>query len=157
MTTTWGEMWLSIERGKRRRGYSLLEVVLASAICAAALVPALAVMRDGILTTETIDTRHMLLLYGVEQMEEQLAIVAAGWTQGSTSGDYAAEGHPNIRFEVSRTDNAGSGGIADRLMVVTVVAYSDEDGDDALDAAEPQTTLTTKLSKLATYETLAGS
>ena len=42
-------------------------------------------------------------------------------------------------------------------MSVTVTAYSDDNGNDALDADEPQTTLTTKISKLATYENLAGS
>ena len=36
----------------RPRGYSLLEVMLASTICATALVPALAILRDGMLTTE---------------------------------------------------------------------------------------------------------
>jgi hypothetical protein len=140
-----------------RPAYSLLEVVLASAICATALVPALLILRDGILAAEKIDARHMVLIYGVEKMEEQLAVVAGTWAQGSLAGDFAADGHPGIRYTVSRSDSAGSGGITDRLMSITVTAYSDDDGDDALDANEPQTTLTTKISKLATYETLAGS
>ena len=63
-----------------RSAYSLLEVVLASAICATALVPALAVLRDGMTLADIIDTRHLLLTYGVSKMEEQLAIVGATWT-----------------------------------------------------------------------------
>jgi hypothetical protein len=157
MTTSRSKATARGWQGLRRRGYSLLEVVLASAICASALVPALAILRDGILTAETIDTRHMVLLYGVQKMEEQLAIVAALWTQGSASGDFAAEGHANIRYSVTRSDSAGSGGITNRLMAITVTAYGDDDGDDTLDAGEPQTTLTTKISKLATYESMAGS
>ena len=44
--------------------------------------------------TEAIDKRHMLLLYGVSKMEEQLAIVAATWTHGErVTGDFAADGH----------------------------------------------------------------
>ena len=60
-----------------RNAYSLLEVMLASAICATALVPAMALLRDGLALADTIDTRHQILLCGVSKMEEQLAIVAA--------------------------------------------------------------------------------
>src|SRR3990172_10186131 len=91
-------------RMTRRRAYSLLEVMLASTICATALVPALAILRDGMLATEKIDTRHMMLLYGVQKMEEQLAVVAATWTTAAASGDYAADGHPSIRYSVTRSD-----------------------------------------------------
>jgi len=131
--------------------------MLASAICATALVPALAILRDGISATESIDKRHMVLLYAVEKMEEQLAVVAANWTTASAAGDFAAEGHPDIRYSVTRSDSAANGGISNQLMNVSVTAYHDSDGDDALDAGEPRTLLTTKVSKLATYETKAGS
>ena len=144
-------------RMTRRRAYSLLEVMLASTICATALVPALAILRDGMLATEKIDTRHMMLLYGVQKMEEQLAVVAATWTTAAASGDYAADGHPSIRYSVTRSDSGASGGITNRLMSITVTVYSDDDGDDALDSGEARTVLTTKISKLATYESLAGS
>ena len=157
MSTTWSDACALGGRPLRPRGYSLLEVVLASAICVSALVPALAILRDGILAAEKIDTRHMLLLYGVRTMEEQLAVVSAGWTQGTASGDFASDGHSNIRYSVTRSDNAGNGGIANRLMAISVTAYDDEDGDDAPDAGEPQITFTTKISKLATYESMAGS
>ncbi len=140
----------------RRRGYSLLEVMLASSICAVALVPALAILRDGISATEAIDKRHMVLLYAVEKMEEQLAVVAANWTTAAASGDFASEGHPDIRYSVTRSDSAANGGIPNQLMNISVTAYDDVDGDDALDSGEPRTVLTTKVSKLATYESKAG-
>jgi hypothetical protein len=141
----------------RTCGYSLLEVLLASAICATALVPALAILRDGILATQAIDKRHMVLLYAVEKMEEQLAVVAASWTTASASGDFASEGHSDVRYDLARSDSPASGGITNQLMSITVTAYSDDDGDDTLDAGEPRTVLTTKVSKLANYETMAGS
>jgi hypothetical protein len=136
--------------------YSLLEVVMASTICATALVPALAFMRDGMTLATTIDTKHMLLTYGVSKMEEQLAIVAATWTEGSISGDFAADGHANIRFTVTRSDAPASGGIDDRLMSVSVTTYSDDDSDDTMDAAEARITVTTKISKLVSYENEAS-
>ena len=58
---------------------------MASAICATALVPALAFMRDGMTLGDDIDTTHMLLTYGVSKMEEQLAIVGATWTDGTSA------------------------------------------------------------------------
>jgi hypothetical protein len=132
--------------------YSLLEVVLASVICSTALVPALAMMRDGMTFASTIDKRHLLLIYGVGKMEEQMAIAAADWSEGTASGDFAADGHAGIRFTATRSDDSTSGGISKRLMSVSVTTYSDDDNDDTLDAAEARTILTTKIAKLVTYE-----
>jgi hypothetical protein len=146
-----------MRRHRAKSAYSLLEVMMASTICATALVPALAFMRDGMTLATTIDTRHMLLTYGVSKMEEQLAVVAASWTEGNLTGDYAVDGHANIRFTVIRSDAAASGGIDQRLMVVSVTTYSDDDGDDAMDAAEARITVSTKISKLVNYENRASS
>ncbi len=41
-------------------------------------------------------------------------------------------------------------------MSVTVTTYSDDDGDDALDADEMRTILTTKITKLVSYEQQSG-
>jgi hypothetical protein len=143
--------------GRTIQAYSLLEVVLASAICATALVPALAFLRDGMALADAIDRRHLLLLYGISQMEEQLAVTAATWNEGSASGDFATDGHPNIRFIANRSDDAGSGGITDRLMSVSVTTYSDDDDDDSLDAAEMRTIVSTKIAKLVTYANKASN
>jgi hypothetical protein len=137
--------------------YSLLEVVLASALCASVLVPALAFLRDGIAQSRNIDNQHLLLAYGVGTMEEQLAQVAAGWNPGSSNGSFAAEGHPNIRYSVFRSHSPPNGGIPNRLMSVTVTTYYDEDGDSSLDSDESSVTLTTKIGKFVTYENEASS
>jgi hypothetical protein len=139
---------------RTRRAYSLLEVALASSICATAIVPALALMRDGMTNLAKIDTDHMLLLYGVQKMEEQQAVCARSWTTGSTSGSFSADGHANIRYSVTRSDSAASGGITNRLMYISVTTYSDDNGNSAMDAGESRLTFTTKVSKLATYQAL---
>jgi hypothetical protein len=130
---------------------------MASAICATALVPALALMRDGVTLANTIDTRHMLLTYAVSKMEERLAIAGAVWSEGTISGDFAADGHANIRFTVVTSDAPASGGIDNRLMNVAVTAYSDDDGNDVMNAAEDRITVTTKVGKLMSYENKAAS
>src|SRR5215211_4047969 len=90
-------------RAPLRRGYSMLEVVLAATICLTAIVPALAMLRDGIALGDIIDTRHLLLNYSVSKMEEQLAIVGATWSTGTVSGNFAADGQSSIRYTVTRT------------------------------------------------------
>jgi hypothetical protein len=142
---------------QKRSAYSLLEVVLASAICASALVPALAVLRDGVTLGDIIDTRHLLLTYGVSKMEEQLAVVGASWTTGTVTGNFAADGQSSIRFSVTRSDAPASGGITNQLMNVSVTTYSDDNGNSAMDASEARVTLSTKVAKLVSYATKAGS
>jgi hypothetical protein len=141
--------------------FSLLEVVMASALCAAALVPALMLMRNGIDLAREIDIKHQLLLYGVGTLEEQLAAVAAlgdAWPGSAPApGSYAADGHPDMRYIVTWSDNPANGGIAGRLMNVSVTTYYDENGNRAQGADEPSITLTTKIGKFTSYETEAGS
>lgn len=130
---------------------------MASAICATALVPALAVLRDGIALGDIIDTRHLLATYGVSKLEEQLAIVGATWTIGTVTGDYASDGQPNIRYTATRSDSVGNGGITNQLMNVSVTMYSDDNGNDVMDTSEMRTIFTTKVAKLVSYATKAGS
>jgi hypothetical protein len=139
---------------RSRCAYSLLEVGLAASLCATAIVPALALLRDGMSNLSKIDTDHLLLLYGVQKMEEQQAICARSWTTGSTTGNFAADGNANIRYSVTRSDSAGSGGITNRLMYISVTTYYDANGNSAMDAGESRLTFTTKVSKLATYQAL---
>jgi hypothetical protein len=138
------------------KAFSLLEVVMASAICATALVPALALLRDGMTLAETIDSRQLLLTYAVSKMEERLAVVGATWPETTINGDFASDGHPNVRFTVVTSDAPASGGIDNRLMNVSVTTYQDDDNDDVMDATEMRIVVTTKIGKLVSYENKAS-
>jgi hypothetical protein len=145
-------------RSKRRTAaYSLLEVVLASTICMTALVPAVSILRSGMANASKIDSRQLMLIYGVSKMEEQLAIVAASWSTGTVTGNFAADGAASIRFSATRSDAPASGGLTNRLMNVSVTVYQDDNANSTLDASEMQSTFTTKISKLVNYESMAGS
>ncbi len=135
----------------------MLEVVLASSICLTALVPALAMLRDGMVLGETIDKRHLLLTYSVSKMEEQLAIVGAAWNTGTHTGNFATDGHTSVRYIVTCSDAVGDGGVAGKLMVVTVTTYADDNGNGAMDSSEARTTMATKVARLVSYATKAGS
>ena len=135
-------------------GFSLLEVVMASTLSAIALVGALALLRDGMELSQTIDKRLLLTNYAVSKLEEQQAIVANGWVTGTISGDFSADGHSDIRFTVTRSDAVVDGGIVDRLMHLQVTTYDDADGDDLLDSEEDRTLFRTKIGKILSYESL---
>lgn len=143
-------------RAPLRGGYSMLEVVLASSICLTALVPALAMLRDGIALGDIIDTRHLLLTYSVSKMEEQVAIVGATWATGTVTGNFASDGQSSIRYTVTRSDAVVDGGVVGKLMVVTVTTFSDDNGNNTMDSTEARTTMTTKVAKLVSYVTKAS-
>jgi hypothetical protein len=149
--------WRAASKATARLGYSMIEVVLAASICLTALVPALAMLRDGLALADIIDTRQLLLNYGVSKMEEQLAIVGATWTTGTLSGNFASDGQASIRYTVTKSDAVVDGGVVGKLMVVTVTTYSDDNGNSSMDASEARTTVTTKIAKLTSYVSKANS
>lgn len=142
-------------RRDRQRAFSLLEVVMASTLAAVALVGALAMLRDGLQASTTIDQRQMLTNYAVSKLEEQQALVAGSWTSGTVTGDYSADGHAYVCYTATRSDAVIDGGLVDQLMHIEVTTYVDEDGDDMLDVDEKSCVFRTKVGKFATYEALA--
>lgn len=147
-------MFSICRKSTHRRGFSLLEVLMASTLAAIALVSSLALLRDGMELSETIDNRLMITNYAVSEVERQLADVATNWTNGTQAGDFAADGHADIRYIANRSDAASDGGIADKLMHIQVTTYLDANGDNALSADEKSCTFRTKIGKFATYEAL---
>jgi hypothetical protein len=114
-------------------------------------------MRDGMTLCDIVDTRHLLLLYGVSKMEEQQAIVGATWSTATLTGNFASDGQSSIRFNVTRSDTAANGGIPNQLMVINVTTFSDDNGNATMDSSEARLTFTTKIAKLTSYVTKAGS
>ncbi len=135
-------------------GFSLLELVAATALMGVTLVSALELMRDGMdLSTET-DQRQLLASYGASQLEQRMAMIADSWTTGSFSGDYAADGWANIRYSTICSDSPSDGGITNFLMDLRTTIYYDADGNDALDSNELSCVYHTKIGKFITYEVL---
>ncbi|MEM8864810.1 MAG: hypothetical protein AAGF31_04620 [Planctomycetota bacterium] len=143
-------------RQQGRRAYSLLELVLAIALVGGTLAPAMSLIRSGLELSETTDQKALLANYAVSKIEEHLAIVAATWTSGTASGNFATDGFSSLRYEVTRSDAVADGGIVDELMHVQVTTFFDVDGDTLLDADEPQCHYRTKIGKFASYESIAS-
>lgn len=143
------------QRRPRSAGYSLVEVVASVALMAATLVPAMELVRDSMDQSVETDRRQLLALYAVSQIEQQLAAAAMTWTTGAYSGDYAGDGHPDIRFDTICSDDPLSGGVSGALMDVRTTVYFDDNSDDALTAGELQCSYRTKIGQFATYQAIS--
>jgi len=137
---------------RRQGGHTLLEVAIAGALISIVLVPALALIRDGLGTSRQLQTREIVTSFCTDKLEEYLARASVEWTNGTSTGDFTADGHSEIRFSVTCSDDAGDGGITDQLMAVTATVWDDTDGDDALDADELTVVLAGKIAMMPSYQ-----
>lgn len=140
------------QKPKSRRAFSLLEMAAASALIAGTLVPALVVVRDAMATSREMHRRNLLANYAVRILEDHAALVAANWVNTTVNGDFSADGHANIRYIVTKSDDPSDGGIVNQLIHVEVVVFDDTDTDTTLDANEMRITYRTKVAKLNSYE-----
>jgi type II secretory pathway pseudopilin PulG len=133
-------------------GFSLLEMVFATALLAGTLVPALAVMRDAMAISRQTTSQSLMANYAVQKLEEQTALGMGTWTDDTDAGNFAGEGHPEIAYTSVRSDDPAAGGITDGLMHLEVTLFEDLDSDLTPDSNELTLTMRTKIAKLATYE-----
>lgn len=128
---------------------------MAAALVTGTVVPALALIRDAMTQSREMHKLKLLSNYAVQVLEQQAATIAINWPSPSTSteeGDFASDGHSSIRFEATRSDTPGQGGIIDQLMSIEVLVFEDADNDSNRDADEIQVTYRTKVAKLISYE-----
>lgn len=137
-----------------RRAHSLVEVVAATALMAATLVPAMQLVRLGIQKSAETDRHQLLSIYAASQIERRLASTAMTWANANYSGDYSGDGHPGIRYETACSDDPVVGGITDQLMDIRTTVYDDTNGDHALTPGERSCSYHTRIGKFATYEAL---
>lgn len=134
------------------RGFSLVEMLAATALMAGTVAPALAVMRDAMAISRESTRRQLLSLYAVQALENHTALTMQNWANGSASMSAALDGQPNIRMQIIKSDAVVDGGLPNRLMHLRVVAFDDADADSTLDASELAVRVRTKVAKLTSYE-----
>ncbi len=127
-------------------------MIAATALVAGTLAPALAVMRDAMAASRESARRNLLATYAVQALEYAAGITMQTWANGTATGNFAGEGHPAIRYVVTRSDDPASGGITGRLMHVQVAMFDDANGNTALDANEVVVRFRTKVARLLTYQ-----
>jgi len=133
------------------RGYTLLEVVIAGLLLALAIIPAMNFVRASVETGFELEVRNQVHLLAVSKLEEQLSVAAEEFTEGSSNGLLGVPGLPSLRFVATRTTSSSAGGIADRLMVVEVTVWNDENASGTPESSELSATYATKVAKMAVY------
>lgn len=141
----------AFSRKKRRSAQTLLELVAATTILAITLVPALRIMRDSLTVSREIELANQMSSFCVSRLEEQMASTSGTWSVSTLTGDYTTAGYPTLNYSVTRSDTGTDGGIPGALMVITCTVWNDENGNNSLDAGEPQVVYSTKIGNFASY------
>ncbi len=141
---------------KPRIGFSLLEMMAATALVASTLVPALSLIRDAMAQSREMNRRNLLANYAVRILEEQTALAATNWTNATVTGDFSSDGYTSLRYTATKSDAVVDGGLVDRLMHIRVTVYDDADGNSSVGTNELQINFRTKVAKLVTYENEAN-
>lgn len=136
---------------QQRRGQTMLELVVASSIIALALVPALRLMRDSLKVGRDLENATLMSTLCASQLEEHLARTAANWSTATDAGNFSAQGYPELRFQVIRSDNVADGGITGALMSITAIVWHDQDGNGNWSANEPRVIFASKLARTVSY------
>jgi Tfp pilus assembly protein PilV len=136
-----------------RRGNSLIELIAATTVLAIALVPALRIMRDALAVEEDAEYASAMSTLCVNQLEQSLAKTAAAWNTTTETGSYASLGYSRLKYSVTKTDAPASGGITGNLIAITATVWDDTNSDGLLTAGEKSVQFSSKLAKLAVYNT----
>jgi len=138
---------------RHRRGNTLIELVAATTVLAIALVPALRLMRDALAVEEDIEYANVMSTLCVNQLEQSLSKTAASWNTATESGSYSTLGYARLKYSVTKSDAPASGGLTNQLIAITATVWDDTDSDSVLDSGEKKVQFSTKLAKLAVYNT----
>ena len=136
-----------------RKGNTLIELVAATTVLAIALVPALRLMRDALAVEEEIEYAAAMSTLCVNQLEQSLAKTEAAWNTTAESGSYSSLGYSRLKYTVSKSDAPANGGLTNRLIAITATVWDDADSDNVLDTGEKRVQFSSKLAKLAVYNT----
>ena len=131
----------------RRRGFSFVELIAATAVLAIVIVPATELLANSMVLRREMERNRTMVLLAIRTVEEQMSVINAGFTAGQQSGTFASLGLPKIAYQVTRTDQASAGGIPDTLMAITVKVWSDDDADVVQDANETVVELHTLMAR----------
>ena len=139
---------------KRRstRGQTLLELIAATMIIGATLVPGLDLMRDSLRISRQIETDTLMATLSVDKLEEYLAKTSANWQTTNLTGDYSADGYSQLNYQLIRSDSVVDGGIPGSLMMIQSTLWNDANNNGTLDSGERNVVFVSKLARVVSYE-----
>jgi len=135
-------------RRTRRHGYTLLEMLAATAIAGGILTASLVALEQGMEHSRTAEVHNLLTTLAVSKTEEQMGIVAHTFSTSDSTGDFRAIGKPSLGYRVTCSDSVSSGGRPGELMAIKVIVWSDSRANGAYDIGEQEVTMHTTIAKL---------
>lgn len=132
---------------RTHRGFTFVELIAAITILGICIVPATKYLADSMTLRRNLERDRLLVMLAIQTVEEQMAVINAGFTTTQETGTFAGQGFSEIAYEIIRTDASAQGGIPDLLMAITVRVWADEDSDLLLDAGEAVVELHTKMAR----------
>lgn len=118
-----------------RRGSSLIDVVAASVLTAAVLVPSSRVLRETIRSSERLQARQEMLLQCQSLLESELQSTAQGGRLQTKRGRLRTDAG-DFRYELTASDRAVWGGQPGRLIAVSSLVWEDVNRNNRHDAQE---------------------
>lgn len=139
--------------GRRRLGVTLLEVLAASTVMAAALVPALRLMADSLEQSRDMETREALATLSMSILEFDAGQTAGNWDLRDRTRTELSRtvGVANLVVQTRRSDVSADGGIPNKLAVIEVVAWQDTNQNRVVDGQEMSVRFVTKVARVVSY------
>ena len=132
---------------KRHRAFTFVELVAATVILAIAIVPATQYLTDSMTLRRRLERDGYMVALAIQTIEQQMAVINGGFTTTQVVDTFAAQGLPEIAYEVTRTDSTIDGGIPDLVMVITVRVWADTNANLTVDPGESVVELNTKMAR----------
>lgn len=127
--------------------FTFVELIAAVFILTIVIVPATQHLADSMTMRRELEMNRMMAMLAVQSIEQQMAVINANFVTVNESGNFSAQGFPDIAYQHIRTDSYASGGIPNLLMTITVKIWHDKDNDLAQDANEPLVELNTIMAR----------
>lgn len=139
--------------GPTRCGMSLLEVLAASTVMAAALVPALRLMADSLEQSRNMEAREAMATLAMSLLEFDAGQTAANWDLSGQvrTGLSRTVGVPGLVVQTRRSDAVVDGGVPGKLATVQVVAWQDTNANQIVDGQEMSVRFATKVARFVSY------
>jgi hypothetical protein len=130
-----------------RDAFSLLEVVAGLTVITLILVPTTRLMRDVLVGEGVQRQRSELIHLAQGKQHEQCHMVRANFRATNEVGNFAAQGFPDLAYQIRCQPDPALGGIPDRLMAIHTMAWHDANRNTRLDVGETSISLWTSVAR----------
>ena len=136
-----------IPTAKRKHSFTFVELIAAMVVLAIAIVPATQYLTESMTLRRRLERDRVMVALAIQIIEDQMAVINGGFTAAQVTDTLAAQGFPELAYEITRTDATIDGGIPGLMMAISVRVWDDSDADLVFDAGESDVELHTKMAR----------